>query len=171
MQSTGQQYVDHSLSLYTVCGFKYKDQIQLNNHLKSHQDLKKIGKKCGESFKTESDLSFHATYEHRDLSQWNCMQCAFQANSKDILKNHINFKHTKDSDKVVLNCETCPMQFRSSWHLRNHRRDNHGKEEECFHYKENRCKFGSSCWKIHTENNGIKNVYLLFMQRSFQQYE
>ena len=152
----------------TVCGFKLNDQTQLNNHLKSHQDFRKICKKCGETFKNASDLEFHSTYEHSDLSQWNCMQCPFQANNKDLLKNHINFKHMQDSDKVVLSCEKCKMQFRSTWHLRNHKRDDHGKEEECVHYKENRCKFGSSCWKVHTENTGIKTFTCYSCKEIFQ---
>ena len=82
------------------------------------------------------------------------MDCSFQSTSKDQLKSHINFKHTKDSNIKVYKCEVCKRQFRSVWHLNNHIRDEHGKEKECSFYKENRCKFGNSCWKEHKENRG-----------------
>ena len=139
-----------------VCGVQLKDKTQLDIHSKCHENIIKKCMKCPETFKNENDFDFHATYEHREMSQWNCMNCAFQANSRDNLKNHINFKHTKDSDKVVLNCDKCQMKFRSVWHLRNHKRDDHGKEEECLFNKDNRCKFGNSCWKVHKENTGIQ---------------
>ena len=138
-----------------VCGSKLKDLPQLNIHLKIHEIPIKRCNKCGKTYDNENDFEFHTTYEHKDLSQWNCMNCDFQANSRDNLKNHINFKHTKDTDKVVLNCDKCKMQFRSMWHLRNHKRDDHVKEEECIFYKDKRCKFGDSCWKIHMEGTGI----------------
>ena len=84
------------------------------------------------------------------------MQCSFQAENKDNLKNHINFKHTSEKDREVLDCDMCARQFRSSWHMRNHYRDEHGKNEECIHFKQNRCKFGSDCWKAHSNTTGVK---------------
>ena len=151
-----------------VCGSKLKDLPQLNIHLKIHDKPIKRCNKCGKTYDNENDFEFHTTYEHKDLSQWNCMNCDFQANSRDNLKNHINFKHTKDTDKVVLNCDKCKMQFRSMWHLRNHKRDDHGKEEECIFYKDKRCKFGHSCWKIHMEGNGIISFTCFWCKETFK---
>ena len=95
------------------------------------------------------------------------MKCAFQANSRDHLKTHINFKHTKDTDKEVIDCDKCNRQFRSTWHLRNHSRDDHGKEEECSFYKDNRCKFGNTCWKVHSENSGLKTFTCYSCKEAF----
>ena len=136
------------------CGQKLKDQYNLDLHTRRHQNLRKKCKECGETFKTENDLDFHTKYEHKSISQWNCMDCSFQSTSKDQLKSHINFKHTKDTNIEVYKCEVCKRQFRSVWHLNNHIRDEHGKEKECIFYKENRCKFGNACWKEHKENRG-----------------
>ena len=118
-----------------ICGLKLKDQSYLDTHMQKHNDSTKVCNTCGESFNNEVDFDFHKLYEHIELSQWNCMQCSFQGNSKDNLKTHINFKHTKHTDKEVLDCDKCKRQFRSTWHLRNHTRDDHGKEEECIFTK------------------------------------
>ena len=96
------------------------------------------------------------------------MQCSFQANSKDNLKNHLNFKHTKDTNKEVFDCDKCKRQFRSTWHLRNHIRDDHGKEEECIFYKDNRCRFGTTCWKVHSENSGVKTFTCYSCKETFK---
>ena len=145
-----------SVQLYQcqICQFKLKDQTTLDMHLKRHNDIRNRCKECGETFKTESDLEFHTTYEHRNNSQYNCMSCSFQASSKDQLKTHMNFKHTKEADKEVHDCETCKRKFRSNWHLKNHIRDEHGKDQECTFYKQSQCKFGNTCWKTHNENRG-----------------
>ena len=108
------------------CGHKLKDQYNLDMHLKRHQDNRKRGKECGETFKRENDLDFHTKYEHTNMSQWNCMECFFQATSKDQLKNHMNFKHTNENNKEAYECEVCKRQFRPLWHLKNHTRDEHG---------------------------------------------
>ena len=97
-------------------------------HLKRHQDIRKRCKECGETFKRENDLDFHTKYEHTNISQWNCMECSFQATSKDQLKNHVNFKHTKENNKEKYECEVFKREFRSLWHLKNHTRDEHGKD-------------------------------------------
>ena len=102
----------------------------------------------------DKDLEFHITYEHRQITQYNCMNCSFQATSKDQLQTHMNFKHTKEAEREVFDCETCKRQFRSNWHRRNHQRDDHGKDQECTFYKEKRCKFGNTCWKAHNDNTG-----------------
>ena len=89
-------------------------------------------------FKNNNDLEFHITYEHTEVTQWNCMSCSYQSNNKDSLKNYMNFKHTKESEKYVYNCEACARQFRTTWHLRNHTRDEHGRDEECFFFISNK---------------------------------
>ena len=124
--------------------------------------------KCGEVFQKDSDLEFHQLYEHLETSQWNCLECSFQAKNRDDLKNHMNFKHTKEKDKEVYNCEVCKRQFRSLWHLRNHSRDEHGSKEECSFYNENRCKFGSKCWKKHSPSQGNKSFTCFTCKETFQ---
>ena len=96
------------------------------------------------------------------------MQCSFQGNSKDNLRTHINFKHTKDTEKEVLDCDKCKRQFRSTWHLRNHNRDDHGKDEECIYYKDNRCKFGNACWRLHSEKVGPKTFTCYSCKATFK---
>ena len=163
----GPQVQSHPVFSCHVCGFQFTDQSNLDTHLKKHNDSTKVCNKCGKSFKNEVDLDFHKIYEHSEISQWNCMQCSFQANSKDLLKTHINFKHTKDTAKEVLDCDKCKRQFRSTWHLRNHTRDDHGKEEECNFYKDNRCKFGNTCWKLHSEQVGPKTFMCYSCKETF----
>ena len=65
-----------------------------------------------------------------------------------MLKNHFNFKHTKDSSKHEVDCEKCGQRFSTSWYLINHTRDDHGKPDECVFYKSNRCKFGKHAGKF-----------------------
>ena len=120
--------------------------------MKTHKSPEIRCKNCPELFKTESDLKFHIHYEHREQFQWNCLECSFQTNSKDMLKTHINFKHTKEGERVEFNCEECGLKFRTLWNLSNHKRDYHEKKENCVFYQANRCKFGSTCWKSHNEN-------------------
>ena len=96
------------------------------------------------------------------------MQCLFQGNSKDNLRTHINFKHTKDTEKEVLDCDKCKRQFRSTWHLRNHNRDDHGKDKECIHYKDNICKFGNACWRLHSEKVGPKTFTCYSCKATFK---
>ena len=164
----GPQVQPEKLVTCLVCGFKLKDQANLDRHLKKHEDSRKICSKCGETFSNEVDFDFHNLYEHTELFQWNCMKCAFQANSRDHLKTHINFKHTKETDKEVIDCDKCNRQFRSTWHLRNHTRDDHGKEEECSFYKDNKCKFGNKCWKVHSENSDIKTFTCYSCKETFK---
>ena len=49
-----------------------------------------------------------------------------------MLKTHINFKHTKEGERVEFNCEECGLKFRTLWNLSNHKRDSHGKKEIAF---------------------------------------
>ena len=146
--------LDNSTFPCQICGFKLKDQTSLDIHIKRHQDIRRKCKECGETFKMDKDLEFHITYEHRKITQYNCMNCSFQATSKDQLQTHMNFKHTKEAEREVFDCETCKRQFRSNWHRKNHQRDDHGKDQEGTFYKEKRCKFGNTCWKTHNENRG-----------------
>ena len=122
--------------------------------MKQHDNMNYQCQKCGDKFQKEKDLVFHKNYEHRERSQWNCLECSFQADNKDTLKNHLNFKHTLENDKEVFNCKICERQFRSLWHLNNHTRDEHKKDEECVYFKQSRCKFGNVCWKAHTNITG-----------------
>ena len=77
------------------------------------------------------------------------MQCDFQTNNKSLLRNHINLQHTKEQDRDKIDCDQCETECSSAWHLRNHIRDAHDSQEDCTFYQTNRCKFGSSCWKLH----------------------
>ena len=57
------------------------------------------------------------------------------------------------------------MKFMSLWSLRNHKRDIHGPQEDCFFFSQKRCKFGSSCWKIHGPNVN-KDLFTCFACKS-----
>ena len=138
-----------------------KDQVSLDNHMKNHKEHTIKCRICNQTFDSDKDLRFHKTYEHQEKTQWNCMDCSFQTNNKSMLRNHLNFKHTKDNDKQVFGCDKCERQFSYSWSLKNHTRDDHGKTEECVFYKVNKCKFGQTCWKLHNENTN-KDSFICF---------
>ena len=129
----------------TKCPYSLKDKASLDEHIKNHEKLKFYCTKCGEKYDLESDLEFHTIYDHKPLYEWNCMQCSFQTNDKESLKKHFNLKHTERQDTLV--CEKCSLELKSPWQLKNHIRDEHGKSEECFYFKDNRCRFGDRCWK------------------------
>ena len=152
----------------TKCGFQFKTRDSFERHIKQHEDLIKRCNKCGDTLKNNTDLEFHTTYEHRESVQWNCNECSYQSNNKDSLKNHINFKHTIEINKEVFEWEVCARQFRSTWHLRNHTRDEHGKNEECVHFKQNRCKFGDNCWKKHSYLTGAKSFVCYSCKDTFK---
>ena len=159
-----------SIQIFTCpkCGFELKDKESFEKHVKQHKNFGKSCHKCGETFKNNTDLEFHQLYEHTEQTQWNCIKCSFQGSDRDNLKNHMNFKHTKENDREVYTCEECERQFRSTWHLRNHTRDEHGSKEECSFYKENRCRFGNTCWKKHVPSTGNNSYTCYTCKQMFQ---
>ena len=136
----------------TECNSTLKDKISLEEHLKNHKKSQLKCPMCEKLFKEEGDLKFHRTYEHMERSQWNCMDCSFQSHNKELLKNHVNIRHTKDSEKIEVECDECDKKFRSSWNLKNHIRDDHGKKQDCSFYRANRCNYGNSCWNLHNDS-------------------
>ena len=131
------------------CDYTLQNKRSLDKHMKRHTEFQIKCRKCSEPFKNDNDLQNHIKNNHKILNQLNCMSCDFQTNQKELLKSHVNFKHTKEKDREVVNCDKCPMEFMTLWTLRNHNRDVHGPKEECIFFKQNRCKFNKSCWKLH----------------------
>ena len=129
--------------------------------MKRHTEFQIKCRKCGEIYKCDKDLNDPISEKHKNSNQLNCMSCDFQTNQHNLLKSHINFKHTEKQNREVFDCYMCEMQFMSIWILGNHKRDIHGPQEDCFFFSQNRCKFGKSCWKKHIHNKN-EDLFICF---------
>ena len=150
------------------CEYLPKDKKSLDEHKKRHIDLQIKCMKCGKPFLNDSDLQNHIINDHRKGSQLNCMLCDFQTNQRELLKNHINFKHTEEKNQEVKSCDQCSMQFMTIWNLKNHIRDVHGPQEDCYLYKQNRCKFNKSCWRLHKPGQSNESFTCFSCKENFK---
>ena len=150
------------------CEHNASNEAMLEKHLHTNRRSDMKCNTCNDLFNSEADLKFHIHYEHRNLNQWNCLECPFQTNNKGILKNHVNVKHTNEQNDQMVECDKCVRKFMSTWYLRNHVRDDHEKTEECVFYKANKCRFGSTCWKLHTSNPNKEPFTCFSCKKGFQ---
>ena len=76
--------------------------------------------------------------------------------------------HTEEKNRQVVSCDKCAMQFMTLWNLKNHNRDVHGPQEECYFFKQSRCKFNKSCWKLHTPSKNNNSFTCFTCKETFK---
>ena len=126
----GPQVQSTPINICPECQKILRDKVKFQEHMKQHDALKIKCRICTKTFNNDNDLNFHTIYEHKVQSQWNCMDCSFQTDNKELLRNHVTFKHTREDMQVVFPCDECEMKYTSKWSLNNHKRDAHGPQEE-----------------------------------------
>ena len=142
------------------CMFEFQSSGILEAHRQTHR--KKVNcETCAEMFEIKSDLDEHILNKHsenKELNQWNCNDCAFQANCASELMKHLKLtahqpsKNVSDKRKVFEDykqCYTCKMDFDGYINLMNHRKIVHPSNKKCRNFSSNSCIFGEECWYVH----------------------
>ena len=140
-----------------TCGDKFASESDLNDHIDSNHQNKKINcDTCDETFTCAEDLNYHKNVKHED-KEWNCEDCSFQASHSKELINHLKLKghqpsQTNNPDKIqITHCYTCKEEFSSYWNLMNHRKQKHPSNRTCRYFLQNNCNHGVNCWYRHDE--------------------
>ena len=140
------------------CTSKFLSKSLFDVHMQNHE-VKFTCNNCGDEFTDTDQLSAHIRKEHSQ-DEWNCMDCAFQANCASELLKHLKIKgHTPSSnikDKRKLfndyrQCYTCKMDFDGFKNLMDHRMLIHPSNRKCRKFPIN-CSLGNTCWYVHSEN-------------------
>ena len=132
---------------------------------------------CGEIFNTSSLLQNHTQSCHmeseadllRDIKQYNCDDCDFQANTGPELKKHLNLtKHRPNSQLKetdlgnLYKCRNCSKEYSSKPDLMDHRRDEHKDiRKKCWHKINRKCSFEDDvCWYSHKISTSEKQDHV-----------
>ena len=152
------------------CLFEFLSDGLLEAHKKTH----KMNKSCEICFKFFNDIKSieeHMKTEHIEkhtTSEWNCDDCAFQANCASELIKHLKVtghqpsKDISDKRKVCNDykqCFTCKMDFDGYFNLMNHRKVVHPSNKRCRNFLSGACKFEDECWYVHDKEDLSQNVF------------
>ena len=144
------------------CDSMLESEGLLKSHMQMHlkEPNEYACQYCDLVFESKSVLEEHisATHAKTRSDEWNCNDCAFQANDAPALLNHLKttgHQPSKDLDrKKVFNdykqCYTCNMEFDGYFNLMNHRKVVHPSNKRCRNFPGS-CTFGNECWYVHQE--------------------
>ena len=123
---------------------------------------------CGEIFQTSLLLQNHTQNSHmeaeaevdplRDIKQYTCDDCDFQANTGPELKKHLNLTEHRPNSQLketdlgkLYKCRNCSKEYSSRPDLMDHRRDEHKDiRKKCWHKINRKCSFEDNvCWFSH----------------------
>ena len=109
----------------------------------------------------ELDSHKHKKHGPREKPcEWNCNDCAFQANSPNELMNHLKLTAHQPSQDIkekrklfreYKQCYTCKLEFDGYWNLMEHRKSVHPSIKRCRNFPGGKCGFGNECWYVHEE--------------------
>ena len=145
-----------------VCRFEFESDGILEAHRKTHKTAITC-KICSISFETKESIAEHVLNKHKvpkNLNEWTCDDCAFQANCASELMKHLKVTAHQPSknvkDKRVLfedykQCYTCKMDFDGFYNLMNHRKSVHPSNKRCRNFLADGCSFKEECWYLHGE--------------------
>ena len=152
------------------CKFEFESDGILEAHIKTHtKSVQVLCKVCSESFVTEECLKVHMLSKHnsrKNLNEWNCNDCAFEANCASELMKHLKItghqpsKNVKDKRMVFEDykqCFTCKMDFDGFYNLMNHRKSVHPSNKKCRNFLNGKCTFSDECWYVHEEILNAEN--------------
>ena len=91
---------------------------------------------------------------------YNCFDCEFKGNSsKNLLQHKKESLTCKNMDSTAEKCYTCNIICDDFEKLMLHRRAAHlDKINKCRYYKDNLCRFKSTCWYKHEEDDTPKQA-------------
>ena len=110
------------------------------------------------SSETAADLNQRNAQNHRLFNDknrtYNCRDCEFKGNSsKNLLQHKKESLTCKNMDSTAEKCYTCGIVYEDFEKLMLHRRTDHlDKINKCRYYKDNLCRFKSTCWYKHEED-------------------
>ena len=121
---------------------------------------------CSSKFTSNSEMEKHKKTVHTNAAepeQWNCNDCAFQANCASELMNHLKHmghapskaeKDTRQTFRDFKQCYTCKREFDGYWNLMTHKKQAHPSKRKCRNFPGN-CPHGIKCWFVHEEKMEI----------------
>ena len=148
------------------CQFTCSSKVQLIEHTrKNHIAVPKHKcSRCKKEFTNKQDLKEHTDDRHGGIEgkQYNCFDCDFEDNSKEVLMNHRRIKHSNQAKLQIENgfqCRNCHDCFEFRWQLMEHKRVKHpDMRKPCVYDAENRCSFSAyRCWYKHINETPHKN--------------
>ena len=78
------------------CEFQALEQDYLVKHIRAFHEYTFSCIKCHETFKKENELTEHK----KNVQEFSCDQCEYQAETKSQLKRHCKYSHSKESDQA-----------------------------------------------------------------------
>ena len=152
------------------CLFEFLSDGLLEAHKKTHK-MNKSCEICSKFFNDIKSIEEHMKTEHIEkhtTSEWNCDDCAFQANcASELMKllkitGHQPSKDISDKRKVFNDykqCFTCKMDFDGYFNLMNHRKVVHPSNKSCRNFLSGACKFEDECWYVHDKKDVSQNAF------------
>ena len=115
-----------------VCNKKYAQREELIRHQKHfHEDLKtETCGICGKKFADKTNLNQHLpTHDKNRPKPFKCERCEYSATTKQRFKNHMIFHENQDKRFAAMinpkKCDQCPMLCKDNFALYIHRRNVH----------------------------------------------
>ena len=109
---------------------------------------------CKKYFNSDEALKKHE-HSHKEEGDWNCVECSFQTNSKQILNKHKKCAHEislKVGNQISINkvaCKFCNVRFDDNQTLLEHRQSMHKTFKPCKNMLD--CKFQNDCFFNHSK--------------------
>ena len=116
------------------------------------ETLDNVGGTPAVASETAADLNQRNAQNHRLFNDknrtYNCRDCEFKGNSsKNLLQHKKESLTCKNMDSTAEKCCTCGIVYEDFEKLMLHRRTDHlDKINKCRYYKDNLCRFKSTCW-------------------------
>ncbi|XP_044744053.1 zinc finger protein OZF-like [Chrysoperla carnea] len=126
----------------TQCSQQFYHQLQIEQHMQTHEEKKFVCEDCGKIFPTRNRLTKHKKI-HSDERPYKCPICTRGFKQKFDLTNHVKYRH-EESDRREI-CNICgkllhPGSLRA--HLETHNTDTIYKCEQCGKIYANRIILG-----------------------------
>ena len=109
---------------------------------------------CKKFFDSKDALEKHE-HSHNEDGDWNCDNCGFEANSKQLLDKHIKCAHQKLANietqifKNQFSCKFCNIGFKDNQTLLQHRQSIHKTFKPCKFMSD--CKYQNDCSYNHSQ--------------------
>ena len=101
----------------TLCTKKFREQGDLNRHLKTHENASFKCLFCSATFKFVDDRKKHYKenhqYEKNAEGRYQCLRCNKSYTRSDHIRVHINSKH----EGIMFTCDICHKEFSSEKYL------------------------------------------------------
>ena len=147
-----------------ICTKKFKTKKHLNEHMSEEHssEIQVTCSICEKKFNTEDEHQEHRV-QHRNDGDWNCNDCAYQTNSKDSLKLHLESTHHSSQlipmpENQKFNCNLCESKFYNKMKLEEHKQRTHKAFKPCKNLPN--CSYGQECFFNHNKIN--RDMFLCY---------